>query len=146
MKLIFLLFISLFATAQTKKINFFGTEFVVNDNCIIKEFSLKFGKNGLIWLDAPPKLMRGLITSTIRNKIKGKKTKEVKDEDISLNLLKSKWTGKMVQYKKENNDTITNFVQLYGNYNNEDRLLIISYKTTKQESFRIPAGFEFLIK
>lgn len=52
----------------------------------------------------------------------------------------------MTLYKKEDNDSITNFIQLYGDYKNEERLLILIYRTPKPEPFRVPAYFDFLVK
>jgi len=134
------------SSAQTKKINFFGTEFPVNDLCIVKETSIKYDKNAMIWIDAPPEIIRETMVSMIKDKLKEKKVKEIKTENLNVTLLKNSWKGKLTEYKKEGNDTITNFVQLYGNYNSDDRLLILVYKTIKSEGFRIPAYFNFLVK
>jgi hypothetical protein len=142
--LLFVLFFSI-ASAQNKTIDFFGTQIHVNNACEVKESSIKYEKNALMWTDAPPALMRGMILSTIKSKIK-KGVKEIKTEPLKVTLLKQNWEGKMTLYKKEGNDTIMNFVQLYGNYKNEERLLIIMYRTPKQEAFRIPAYFDFLVK
>lgn len=133
------------ASAQTKKIDFFGTIFHVNNTCVVKEGSIKYEKNALIWSDAPPAMMHGILLSTIKNKLKGKQVKEVKSEPLKLTLFKKSWEGKHTQYKKDGNDTITNFVQLYGEYKEDDRLLILMYKTPKPEPFRIPAYFDFLV-
>ncbi len=52
----------------------------------------------------------------------------------------------MSQYKKTGNDTITNFIILFGDYKNTEKMIIIGYKTISQEPFRIPTYFDFLIK
>ena len=143
--LFFLIFFSV-VSAQTKKINFFGTEFRVNDLCTVKETSINYGKNALIWIDAPPEMMRDMMVSMIKNKIKENNVKEVKTEDLNITLLKKSWKGKFMEYKKEGNDSITNIVQLDGNYNGEARLLILVYKTPKRVGFRIPTYFDFLVK
>lgn len=73
MKLTFLLLLTItIASAQTKTINFFGTEFHVNNACQVKESSAKYEKNALMWTDAPPTMMRGMVLSTIKGKIKTK--------------------------------------------------------------------------
>jgi hypothetical protein len=101
MKLFYLLFLTtIFASAQTKKIDFFGTEFLANNVCNYKSddesiSTLKYGKNVMMWSDAPPKLMRGILLSTLRSKIKEKKVKEIKSEELKLSMLKTSWTGKM---------------------------------------------------
>ena len=151
MKLVYFLFlIPFFAIAQTKKIDFFGTEFLVNNNCVYKPGdglgSLKYEKNALIWTDAPQKLIRGTMISMMKKAITGKKAKEIKSEDIKVKLLKQSWSGKMSQYKKTGNDTITNFITLFGDYKNTEKMIIIGYKTISQEPFRIPTYFDFLIK
>ena len=147
MKFILLLFFCFFiSSAQTKKIDFFGTEFFVNNACIVKESSIKYNKNAMMWMEAPPTMFRGMILSTIRNKLAGKKAKEVSTNPIKMSLLKQNWEGKFSQFKKEGNDSITNFIQLYGNYKEEERLLILVYKTAKVEQFRLPTYFDFLIK
>ncbi len=147
MKFSFLLFFCfIISSAQTKKIDFFGTEFLVNNACIVKETSIKYNKNALLWLDAPPSMFRGLLLSTIKKKLTGKKMQELSTNPIKTILLKQNWEGKFSQFKKEDNDSITNFIQLYGNYKEEERLLIMVYKTAKIEPFRIPAYFDFLIK
>jgi hypothetical protein len=151
MKLFCLLFLTtIFATAQTKKIDFFGTEFLVNNSCAYKPdesiSTLKYGKNAMMWSQAPPSLLRGILLSTLRSKIKEKKVKEIKSEELKLSMLKSSWTGKMTQFQKKGNDTISNLVSLIGDYKNEERMLIFIYKTPKQEPFRIPTYFDFLIK
>ncbi len=150
MKLLYFLFlIPFFATAQTKKIDFFGTEFSVNNTCEVKQGqlnSLKYGKNGLVWCDAPPEMVRNMILGTLKEKIKEKKVTELKNQDIKIKLLKLSWKGKLAQYQKENNDTITTFVNLFANYKDKERLLVIIYQSTKKEKFRIPAYFDFLIK
>jgi hypothetical protein len=151
MKLFFLLFLStILATAQTKKIDFFGTEFLVNNSCAYKPSeganSLKYAKNSIIWSDAPPKLMRSMMISMMKKAIKGKKAKEIKSEELKVSLLKESWSGKFDQYQQKGNDSIINFISLYGEYNKIERLLIIAYKTPKQEPFRIPTYFDFLIK
>lgn len=143
---LFLLLCVSIASAQTKKIDFFGTEFHVNNKCEVKESSIKYDKNAFIWIDAPPAIMRGTMVSMMKNKLNEKKMKEIKNEDIKMTLLKESWKGKFTQYKKANNDSIMNFVQLLGNYKDAERLLIIMYKTPKQEGFRIPAYFDFLVK
>lgn len=143
--LCFLIFYSSIA-AQSKKINFFGTEYPVNDLCIIKETSVSYEKNALIWLDAPPAIIRETMISMIKNKLKEKKVKEVKTLDLNVVLLKNSWKGKLTEYKKEGNDTITNFIQLYGNYKSEERILVLVYKTPKSVGFRIPTHFDFLVK
>jgi hypothetical protein len=99
-----------------------------------------------MWMEAPPTMFRGMILSTIRNKLAGKKAKEVSTNPIKMSLLKQNWEGKFSQFKKEGNDSITNFIQLYGNYKDEERLLILVYKTAKVEQFRLPTYFDFLIK
>ncbi len=141
-----LLFCFSIATAQTKKINMFGNEFSVNNKCEVKETSIQYDKNAMIWTDAPPKLMRGTMMSMIKNKLAGKRLKEVKSEVLKVSLLNSKWEGKMSLYKKADSDTVINFIQLYGDYNDQERLLIIVYKTLKLEPFRVPAYFDFLVK
>ncbi|WP_298221619.1 hypothetical protein [Flavobacterium sp.] len=147
MKLTFIfVFLISAVSAQNKKINFFGTEFPVNNSCEVKESSAKYDKNAMIWTAAPPKIMRGTMVSMIKNKLQGKKLKELKTEPLKVTLLKNSWEGKRTEYKKEGNDSITNFVQLYGQYKDEERLLIIMYKTAKSETFRIPAYFDFLVK
>jgi len=133
-------------SAQNKKIDFFGTEFNVNNACTVKESSIKYDKNALIWTDAPPTIMRGTMISMIKSKLKDKKMKEVRNDDLKATLLKVIWKGKFSQYKKADNDSIMNFVQLYGDYKNEERLLIMVYKTSKQEPFRVPAYFDFLVR
>jgi hypothetical protein len=149
MKILLFLFASIFATAQTKKIDFFGTGLLVNNS---NEYqageinSLRNDKNSLIWADAPPKFMLDMLVNSFQSKIKEKKVTELKSQDLNIKLLKTSWKGKLSQYKKENNDTITNFVQLFGNFKTKDRLVIIVYKTMKQETFRIPACFDFLVK
>lgn len=139
------LIFSAVASAQNKKINFFGTEFRVNNQCEVKESSVKYGKNALVWTDAPPLIMRGTMTSIVKDKLAGKNLQEVKTDHLKIMLLKNNWKGKMTQYKKAGNDSILNFVQLYGNYKAEERMLIMMYKTPKQEPFRIPAYFGFLV-
>lgn len=139
-----LLFVIPVASAQSKKIDFFGTEITVNNRCIVKETSLRYDKNALVWFDAPPKLIRGTLLSTIRNKLVGKKLQEVKSEPLAVLLLKKNWQGKMACYKKPDNDSILNFVNLSGTYNNEERMLILMYKTPKYEPFRLPLLFNFL--
>lgn len=141
-----LLFLFSIVSAQTKKVDFFGTEFHVNNACEVKESSIKYGKNAMMWTDAPPALMRGIMLSTIKNKLKGKQVKELKTEPLKVTLLKKSWEGKITQYKQEGKDSITNFVHLYGNYKDEDRLLIMIYKTPTPQVFRIPAYFDFLVK
>lgn len=150
MKLFYLLCLStIFATAQTKKIDFFGTEFLVNNSCDIKQGqmnSCKYGKNALIWADAPPEMVRNMLLGALKDKIKEKKVTELKNQDIKIKLLKQSWKGKLAQYQKQNNDTITTFVNLIADFKNKERLLIIIYQSTKNEKFRIPAYFDFLIK
>jgi hypothetical protein len=150
MKIVFfLLFVTLIATAQTKKIDFFGTEFYAKNNCEYKAVQvnrLQHEKNALVWADAPPKFVLDMLLSTFKTKIEEKKVQEIKTQDIKIKLLKTIWIGKFSQYKKEKNDTITSFVQLFANYKSIDRMLILTYKTTKQEKFRIPACFDFLAK
>lgn len=150
MKLYYLLFLTtIFATAQTKKIDFFGTEFLVNNSCDIKQGqmnSCKYGKNALIWADAPPEMVRNMLLGTLKEKIKEKKVTELKNQAIKIKLLKQSWKGNLAQYQKENNDTITTFVNLIADYKNKERLVIIIYQSTKNEKFRIPAYFNFLIK
>ncbi len=147
MKLTFFLFLLVSAVAaQNKKINFFGTEFPINSACEVKESSARYDKNALIWLDAPPEIMRATMVSMLKSKFEEKKVKEVKNQPLKVTLLKTSWEGKLSAFKKEDNDSITNFVQLYGQYKDVERLLIIIYKTTKIESFRIPAHFGFLAK
>jgi hypothetical protein len=150
MKLFCLLFLTtIFATAQTKKIDFFGTEFLVNNKCEIKQGqmnSVKYDKNALIWSDAPPEMVRNMLLGTLKDKIKEKKVTELKNQAIKIKLLKQSWKGNFAQYQKENNDTITTFVNLIADYKNKERLLIIIYQSTKNEKFRIPAYFDFLIK
>lgn len=150
MKLFYLLFLTtIFATAQTKKIDFFGTEFLVNNSCDIKQGqmnSCKYGKNALIWADAPPEMVRNMLLGALKDKIKEKKVTELKNQEIKVKLLKQSWKGKLTQYQKQNNDTITTFVNLIADFKNKERLLIIIYQATKNEKFRIPAYFDFLIK
>jgi hypothetical protein len=150
MKLFYFLFLTtIFATAQTKKIDFFGTEFLVNNACDIKQGqmnSCKYGKNALIWSDAPPEMVRNMLLGTLKDKIKEKKVTELKNQDIKIKLLGNSWKGKLAQYQKQDNDTITTFVNLIADYKNKERLLIIVYQSTKKEKFRIPAYFDFLIK
>ncbi len=150
MKLVYLVILTtFFATAQTKKIDFFGTEFLVNNSCEVKQGqmnSCKYGKNAFIWADAPPEMVRNLLLGTLKDKIKEKKVTELKNQDIKIKLLKQPWRGKLAQYQKPDNDTITTFVNLFAEYKNKERLLIIVYQSTKKEKFRIPAYFDFLIK
>jgi hypothetical protein len=147
MKLIYIFFLIVsVATGQNKKINFFGTEFPVHSACEINESSARYDKNALIWLDAPSELMRTTMISMMKRKFEEKQVKEVKNQPIKVTLLKTRWEGKLSAFKKEGNDSITNFVQLYGQYKDVERLLIIIYKTTKIESFRIPTHFGFLAK
>lgn len=94
-----LLFVIPVASAQSKKIDFFGTEITVNNKCIVKETSLKYDKNALVWFDAPPKLIKGTLLSTIKNKLVGKKLQEIKSEPLAVLLLKKNWQGKMACYK-----------------------------------------------
>ena len=74
MKLFYFFFLlPFFATAQTKKIDFFGTEFLVNNSCDIKQGqmnSCKYGKNALIWADAPPEMVRNMLLGALKDKIK----------------------------------------------------------------------------
>lgn len=147
MKLTYILLILVSTvTAQSKKINFFGTEFAVNNACIVKESSARYDKNAMIWMDAPPKLMRKTMVSMIKNKFKENNIKEVKDDAFKVTLLKNSWEGRLSAFKKEGNDSITNCVELYGHYKDEERLLILIYKTARLEAFRIPAYFDFLAK
>lgn len=150
MKLFYLLCLStIFATAQTKKIDFFGTEFLVNNSCDIKQGqmnSCKYGKNALIWADAPPEMVRNMLLGALKDKIKEKKVTELKNQDIKVKLLKQSWKGKLTQYQKQNNDTITTFVNLIADFKSKERLVVIVYQSTKKEKFRIPAYFDFLIK
>jgi hypothetical protein len=150
MKLFCLLFLTtIFATAQNKKIDFFGTEFLVNNKCEVKQGqmnSVKYGKSALIWADAPPEMVRNILLGTLKDKIKEKKVTELKNQPIKIKLLKQFWKGNLSQYQKEKNDTITTFVNLFADYKNKERLLIIVYQSTKKEKFRIPAYFDFLIK
>jgi hypothetical protein len=150
MKTYYLFFLTtIFATAQTKKIDFFGTEFNVNGNCEIKQGqmnSIKYGKNALIWGDAPPEIVRNLLLDKLKENMQEKKVTELKNQDIKIKLLKHSWKGKLAQYQKEKNDTITTFVSLFSEYKKKERLLIIVYQSTKKEKFRIPAYFDFLIK
>jgi hypothetical protein len=150
MKLFCLLFLTtIFATAQTKKIDFFGTEFLVNNKCEVKQGqmnSVKYGKSALIWADAPPEMVRNMLLGTLKDKVKEKKVTELQNKAIKIKLLKQSWKGNMAQYQKENNDTITTFVNLIADYKNKERLLVIVYQSTKKEKFRIPAYFDFLVK
>ena len=149
MKIILFLLVTIFATAQTKKIDFFGNNFTVNNSCEYTAGeinSLKYQKNALMWADAPPKFILDMLVNKFQDEIKAKKVTELKSQDLKIKLLKTAWTGKLSQYKKENNDTITNFVQLYGNLKSTDKMVIIVYKTMKQEAFRIPSYFDFLAK
>lgn len=144
--IVLLLIFSISLSAQSKKINFFGTEFPMNDKCIVKETSVRYDKNTLAWLDAPPGMLRGTVVSLFKKAFKGKKVKEMKTEQLNVTLLKSNWKGKLIEYKKEGSDSIISFIQLYGTYKNEERLLILGYKTAKSEGFRIPTYFDFLVK
>lgn len=147
MKLTYILILVISTVAaQTKKINFFGTEFLVNNACIVKESSARYDKNAMIWMDAPPQMMRSTMISMIKDKFKENNIKEIKDDALKVTLLKNSWQGKLSAYKKEGNDSITNIIQLYGHYKEEERLLILIYKTAKLEAFRIPAHFDFLAK
>ena len=67
-------------------------------------------------------------------------------EFLNIKLLKFKWLGKISKFKKENNDSITNFIQLYATIKGKERLLMMVYKTPKNEAFRIPKYFDFLTK
>lgn len=147
MKLTCILLLVLSAvTAQNKKINFFGTEFPINSVCEINQSSARYDKNAMIWIDAPPEMMRSAMISMMKSKFEEEKVKEVKRQPIKVNLLKTSWEGNFSAYQKEGNDSITHFAELNGYYKEAKRLLIIIYKTKKLESFRIPTHFGFLAK
>ena len=91
MKIILFLFVTIFATAQTKKIDFFGNNFSVNNSCEYQAGeinSLKYQKNALMWADAPPKFVLDMLVNGFQSKIKEKKVTEIKSQDLKIKLLK----------------------------------------------------------
>ena len=144
--IIILFFIGLFGFFQSKQIDFFGTKIKVNPICEVKNSTVFYQKNLLTWLDAPPEMFRNMILSKVKEKIETEKYTEVGTTDLNIKLLKFKWLGKISKFKKENNDSITNFIQLFATIKGKERLLMMVYKTPKNEAFRIPKYFDFLTK